>query len=331
MKDIADAAGVSVSTVSRVINKTAPISPEVTENVLETMDKLGYQPRTVADINTGQRNIAVFVPDIANEFYAKCVQSIMDEAWKNDYAVVLGATKHQQLTSSKYVKSMIQSGTKGIIFFGGSAMEESLILNTEKKIPVVLGDRELSSANLDSVVTDNRNIMSQSVTRLYHAGYREIGYISEDLHMSNIRDRYQGFLEGMKANGLSIDKNWVICDELLRLNKTENAYELIYNNLMHTDRHPEILLCSSDLIAIGALSALQLAKIRVPREVGVIGFDDISIARYMDPPLTTIAQDMDKLGKQCFYTLLDRIAAPKQPPKKVVVKAKFITRQTVLF
>jgi len=155
MQDVAEAAGVSVATVSHVVNRTARISAETVQKVQTAMEQLGYQPQRSAELNHGNRTIGVFIPDISNEFYACVVQGIFEEAWKNNYAVMVCSIRHHHKAEASYTRSLIQNNIKGLIFCGGMTDDESYILNAMKYIPVVLCDRKLSAVSVDSVGTDN--------------------------------------------------------------------------------------------------------------------------------------------------------------------------------
>ena len=328
MEDVAKEAGVSVTTVSHVINQTASITEETADRVRQAIIRLGYAPRASADLNRGQRIIGVFTPEISNEFYARSIQSVFQAAWEQDYAVMVCSMQHRHQAETSYIRSLIQSGVKGLIFFGGASENERQIINAAKRVPVVLGDRRMPNGPIDCVSTDNVDIMRRLVTRMVRAGYTRIGYVSEDMIMSNCADRYQGYRQGMADNGLTVDDHWVYLLQELRLNKMENTYR--YFQSAHLGKSlPQVFLCSSDLIAVGLMAALKERGYRIPRDVGVVGFDDISIAAFTDPPLTTVAQDMRQLGRSCFQVLLNRMENRNQTPQETIIRAKIVVRDSV--
>jgi LacI family transcriptional regulator len=328
MEDVAKEAGVSVTTVSHVINQTASITEETSDRVRQAIVRLGYVPRASADLNRGQRIIGVFTPEISNEFYARSIQAVFEAAWEQDYAVMVCSMQHRHQAETSYIRSLIQSGVKGLIFFGGASENERQIIHAAKRVPVVLGDRRMPNGPVDCVSTDNVDIMNRMVNRLARAGYTKIGYVSEDMIMSNCADRYQGYRQGMAANGLTADERWVYLLPELRLNKMENTYRYFKNTSL--GRHlPQVFLCSSDLIAVGLMAALKERGYHIPRDVGVVGFDDISIAAFADPPLTTISQDMRQLGRSCFRALLNRMENRNQTPQETIVRAKIVLRDSV--
>ncbi|MBP3588581.1 MAG: LacI family DNA-binding transcriptional regulator, partial [Clostridia bacterium] len=316
------------TTVSHVINQTASITEETSDRVRQAIQKLGYVPRASADLNRGQRIIGVFTPEISNEFYARSIQAVFEAAWEQDYAVMVCSMQHRHQAETSYIRSLIQSGVKGLIFFGGASENERQIIHAAKRVPVVLGDRRMPNEPIDCVGTDNAEIMRRMIGKLVRAGYTRIGYVSEDLIMNNCADRYMGYRQGLADHGLTVNERWVYLLAELRLNKAENTYHY-FLNLERGQSMPQIFLCSSDLIALGLMAALKARGLRIPRDVGVVGFDDISIAAFADPPLTTIAQDMHQLGRACFQALLNRMENRNQTPQEIIVRSKIVQRDSV--
>lgn len=328
MEDVAREAGVSVTTVSHVINGTASISPETVARVWEAVKELGYKPRASSELRGGKRVIGIFAPDIANEFYSSCIQVIFEEAWNHGYAVMVCDTRHQEEAENSFIKSLLSMGVCGLIFLGGLA-DENYILEAAKQVPVVLGDRTILNHPMDAVITDNVGIMRRLVSRLASSGYKRIGYVGQDTEMSNVNERYMGFKIGMEENGLEAQDEHIYLKESLRLNKAANANALIKRELQSGKKLPEVFLCSSDLIAVGVMSALQEGGLRVPQDIGVVGFDDISIAAFTRPPLTTVAQNITQMGRKCFSALLSLMENPEHSTVQIVVNAKIVTRGSV--
>lgn len=328
MEDVAREAGVSVTTVSHVVNQTATISQDTIGRVQAAIAALGYKPKASAELRGGKRIVGIFAPDIANEFYSNCIQVIFEEAWNHNYAVMVCDTRHHEKVEGSYIKSLIANNICGLIFLGGTADERD-ILEAAKQVPVVLGDRTIFNHPLDAVVTDNTDIMRRLVAKLAGSGYRRIGFLGQDLEMSNVKDRFMGFKIGLEENGLEMNPDWVHLSRSLRLNKAANANALIKRELAAGRAMPQIYLCSSDLIAIGVMSGLQEEGFRVPRDIGVVGFDDISIAAFTQPPLTTVAQNMLQLGRNCFLALLGQMEGAAHSPQQIVVNAKLVLRGSV--
>jgi len=329
MADIARNAGVSVTTVSHVLNHTANISKETTQRVLAAAKELNYIKNKAAEHKAQKsKTIGILVPDISNEFYSCCIQAICDAAWAHNYKPIVCGMCHDERIATKYIKTFIKDGVSGLIFFGGF-LEEKYIINASKKVPVVLGDRYLLNHSIPSVITDNSSVMRRLVAKLAKAGYRKLGFITEDLEMSNIKDRYMGFKMGIEENGLPWLSEFIIHDKRLRLDKLTNSKELMNEYLADRRKLPEVFLTTSDMIAIGVMSSLREAGYDIPRDIGIVGFDDITIAAHAYPPLTTVAQNMKLLGKSCFMKFLDSIEERETANSQMVINAKIVLRESV--
>jgi len=329
MADIAQATGVSVTTISHVLNHTASISPETTSRVLKAVKQLNYVHRKAAPNNVSKgKTVAVLVPDISNEFYSRCIQAICEAAWAHNYMAVVCGACHEKRIETKYIKKFIKDGISGLIFFGGF-LDEKYIIDAASKVPVVLGDRYLLNHSIPTVITDNIGVMRRLIAKLAKAGYTKIGFISEDLEMTNMKERYMGFKMGIEENCLSYMSDFIYNDKSLRLNKILNGKKMMDKLLAEKRSMPEVFLTSSDLIAIGIMSSLHEAGYRIPQDIGIVGFDDTTFAAHTYPPLTTVAQNMAQLGKSCFSRLLDSIDGHDITNSQMVINAKIIIRESV--
>ncbi len=330
MSDVASKAGVSITTVSHVLNRTAPISKETADKVMEAVSQTRYNPpvRLASKLKGESRTIGIFVPDISNEFYSRFVQAIYNASWDNGYTALMCGTRHDRQVGSRYIKELIRGGVAGFIVIG-SSIEEKHVIAASERVPVVLGDYHLLNFPVSSVITDNGGAMRQLVRRLKNAGYRRIGYISQDLHMSNVQDRYMGFKMGLEENDLPSYEKEIICSEFLRFEKIATSYQLFKAKLAKKAQLAEVYACSSDLIAVGVLAALAEAGYSVPRDVGVVGFDDITLAAYTRPALTTVAQNIEQLGKSCFDMLLRKLNSENEPVQQIVIGSRLIARDSV--
>lgn len=330
MADVAREANVSITTVSHVINLSATISAETTKRVHSAIEKLDYQTSKASSVlkSNDKRMIGILTPDISNEFYSRCVQAACEEAWRQDYIALVCGTRHDKNAEVKHIKALIKNGVSGLILFGGM-LDERYIMEAAKKIPVVLGDRYLLNHPVPSVITDNISAMRQLMARLSKAGYKRVGYISEDLGMSNVKDRYMGFKIGLEESGVPFLPEHVHFSASLRLDKIEAAHRFVQEQILAKSALPEVYVCTSDLIAAGVLAALFEAGYRVPRDIGVVGFDGITLSAYTRPPLTTIAQNMRQLGKNCCLALSQQLEGGDRFTKQIVVNTKLIVRESV--
>lgn len=329
MVEVAKMSGVALSTVSHVINGTASISDETKTRVLEVIQELNYTPNALARGLRQRRSniIGIIVPDISNEFYAKSASAIVESAGEDGIVPILVDTGYSIQRERKSVETLIQSRADGLIFIGGGKDEKLIDLAVKANTTVVLGDRRYK--NYNSVEFNNYDMMYYIIENLYESGYRKIGYISESLDMINLQDRYEGVMAGLKEFGIAINEEWILKDCFLKLDKVDGAkifmQKIIAN--MDGDDMPEVFLASSDMIAAGIMDALMTNGFSVPEDIGVIGYDDITLARYYYPAITTVHQDCVELGKNCYELLKKSIGSETEA--HVVLKNKYIQRNSV--
>ncbi|MBC5647621.1 LacI family DNA-binding transcriptional regulator [Christensenella tenuis] len=298
--DVAKQANVSIGTVSNVLNHAANVSEKTKRKVEEAIGILSYSPNDAArSIRTGRtHSIGIVVPDIMNEYYAKTIQALMDAAYKENYTALITCFKNRPQYEEKLLNMLIDRRVEAIGIMGG-VEDNELVKEVAQKVPVLLIDRRIEGSGLSAVQFDNCSALMEMVAVLKEAGYRKIGYMSETLAMTNIADRYQGFLQAMKGNGLAVDESCVWLSKDLQLEKNQNGYKLMKKILNERKRSelPEVLLTSSDLIAVGVMDAVKEAGFRIPHDIGIVGFDNITLSNHTFPTLTTVEQDMETIGK----------------------------------
>lgn len=331
MQDVAHLANVALSTVSHVINGTAPISDDTKNVVLAAIKELNYTPNALAR-NLRQNKtdlIGIVAPDIANEFYSKTASTIIKEASSKNCTTVLCDIGHDVERERKSVNALIQRRVDGLIFLGGGNDEDIIQAAYDSGTSIVLADRRYES--FSSVEFNNYEVMKNLVHILYDEGYRRIGYISESLDMINLQDRYNGLMDGLKECGLSVKNEWILSDQWLQLEKVESSNALMQKFIQNKTKEniPEIFITSSDMIAVGIMDALIKNGFSIPNDIGVIGFDNITLARYYQPALTTIEQDCIKFGNTCFQLLFNQM---KEETKDLhlTINTNLIIRNSVI-
>lgn len=307
MKDVAKLANVALSTVSHIINGTAPISDATKERVLHAINELNYTPNALArGLRQNRTNlIGVVMPDMANEFYAKTSSSILQMAEEYNYVTVLINTRFVYDTEKNGVEALIRRRVDGLIFLGGNKDEDIIDMADQANIPVVLADRHYK--DYPSVEFDNITAMGKLIEYLYQKEIRNIGYVSELSNMINIEERYQGFREALNKYNLTVNEDWIIRSPKLKLEKMDTAKEIMENYLKNCSKMPEVFLTSSDMIAVGVINALVEKGFHVPQDIKVAGFDNITISKYNKPSITTMEQNTQMLGSNCFKMLLNEI------------------------
>lgn len=333
MQDVAKQANVALSTVSHVINGTAPISEATKIKVLNVIKKLNYTPNALArGLRQNKTNlIGIVVPDISNEFYSKAASVILKEASARRCATVLCDTGYDFKREKKSVEALIQRRVDGLIFLGGGNDEEILENAYNSDIAIVLADRRYKT--FSSVEFNNYEAMKDLVHILYEDGFRRIGYISESLDMINLKDRYNGITDGLKQHGLTVNDEWILNDKWLQLEKVDTAKALMKKFIKDKSKEnmPEVFITSSDMIAVGIMDALISNGYRVPEDIGVIGFDNITMARYYQPSITTIEQDCTKFGITCFQLLEKKMENEKIEDIHLMINTRLIMRKSIEF
>jgi len=298
MRDVAREARVSQSTVSRFLNHTAPLSAETKERIREVIKKLNYRPHLVARNFKKQRtaSLGLFVPDITNLFYAELSRGVADMAQKRGYSVILYATSYNRDLERSFVRLVEQGQVDGVVV-AYSLIEDSLWnVLFECGIPLVLVDIYPFTERYPSVVMDNEKGIDLALDYLHRLGHNKIAYLGEPPYVLTLVKRQRAFLTGMQRRGLTIRDHWIVVEEKTQLNRVEIGFSL-GKRLLKKSPLPTAVVASSDLVAIGAMKAFLNAGMRIPEDLSVIGFDDILLASYFHPSLTTIRQPKYHMGE----------------------------------
>jgi len=333
--DVARMAGVSAGTVSHVINRTAPISQETKERVLDAIKKLDYRRNANARAlrTSDPKIVGIAVQDISSEYYALCSAGILQRAQEEGYAVITTDGHFSPEVLRSGVNALVERQVNGLIFVGGSRDTESYQSANAAGVPIVFGDRFVEG--FPCVEYNNYETMYKLVQALYKQGYRKFCYYGEELFFQqNLEDRYGGFRDGLRDLGVPDCDVDVLLPEGLEDSKMRKAFELFQEKLealgMRTDHGKRVVLTSNDLLAQGVISALIRGGIRVPEDVAVFGFDNISIAKYSIPSFSTIVQDPYTLGIECFEMLLKRMRNPEEKLENVRLEQKVVLRESSL-
>lgn len=326
LKDVAIAAGVSVSTASRALSGNTIISAETCERVRTEAARLNYTINSAARSLRCRktRSIGVVLPDISGEFYAVCASAILKNARKRDYAVLFTESSHNTDDEKKAVRALMERGVDGILFIGDNTDNEIVKNLFANSVPIVTGDRRI--AGIPSVTYNNRETMYAVTESLYKSGCRSFIYIGEPTDgQDNLKMRYLGFNDFISAHtDIKAEKFF---DSRLHENKLKGGFELFCEKIQKIS--PDAVVTSNDLIAIGIISAAQKAGINIPLKMSVTGFDDLLASEYMVPPLSTVRQDIAQLAGLCVSMLDDIISGATV--SDAVIKQEIILRKSVRF
>jgi DNA-binding LacI/PurR family transcriptional regulator len=323
--DIAKEAGVSIATVSKVINGKGRISAETRSAVFTIMERLDFQPSVIASALTGKKTftLGLLVPDISNPFFAEIARAIEDQGHQLGYSVVMCNTDNKDVKVERYISLLLQKSVDGIIIATGIEKKEIIEQLLARGLPIVLIARELPMIAVDTVVVDDYVGGCMAANHLLQLGHTEIAILSESHKVSSSRERVRGFKQTMSDAGHDFNEQWLkVCDYRVEDGKNKTM-ELLQENIL-----PSAIFACNDMLAVGALQAAKELKIRVPKELSIISFDNTILSSVTNPPLTTIAQPMEQLGKLAVDLIVENIKQDKPMKQRIVLRPEIIVRES---
>lgn len=311
IKDIAKIAGVSVSTVSKIINNYSEISEDTKTKVQQIIKETGYTPSNSAKtLATKSSNLigVIFAGmlnvDFTHPFFIEVLNSFKKQMGLLGYDLIFFSNeKFQSGDTNDYLARCLHFNVDGCLLITGQELETSISELDNSAIPCIGVDLKLSGDNSGYIMSDNFKLSTKVVEHFYLLGYRELGYIgsSSESEISNIRE--SGFRKALEDLGLPINENWFLNgSNFFEASGYETMRRMIANGNL-----PRAIFAASDQLAIGAMRALKESSIAVPGTVAIIGCDDIEACNYTTPLLTTIKQNKDKIGRLAALMLYDLI------------------------
>lgn len=325
IKDVAKEAGVSIATVSRVLNDVDVVNEETKKKVLEAISKLGYRPNIVARSLKTQRTrtIGIIIPDISSQFYPEIVRGAEDVANIYNYNIMLCNTDLDPEKEIEYLRVLKEKMVDGVLYMSTSLESNILELINQLQLPMVLVETTSREGDIPSVTIDNEKAAFDGVDYLIKKGNKKIAYIGahEDAeHASALR--YEGYKKALEQNNIKLNQGIVYFGGL----KVHDGYEGI--NIILQNDNLDAVFCASDEIAMGVINALRDKNIKVPEEVDVIGFDNIYSASVFYPKLTTVAQPMYDMGSVGMRMLIKIINKQELEFNKYVLNHKLVERDS---
>ncbi|MEE9618293.1 MAG: LacI family DNA-binding transcriptional regulator [Anaerolineae bacterium] len=327
IKDIAKAAGVSHSTVSRALSDSPLIKAETKARIQQLAQEMGYSPDAIARSLVTQRThtVGVVVTTITDPFVAEVVQGIEDTAQENDYSVILASSASEPERELAAVE-MLRAKRVDSLIVTSSRVGALYLEHLERfGVPVVLvnNHNRQSGRYTFSVSVDNQHGGHLATAHLIQRGHRRIGYVSGPADHSDDAERLAGYRLALDESGITFDPALVVHGNG-RLDGGERALR----TLAGLAEPPTAVFCYNDMTAIGLISAARQAGLSVPDDLAVVGFDDIPLAAHVYPSLTTVAQHQRDMGRQAMNMALALMAADDStmPFSDVVVEGRLIVR-----
>ncbi len=324
IKDVAKAASVSHSTVSRAL-ANSPLIPAKTRHRVERIaKKLGYTPNAIARGLVTQRThaIGVIVTSIADPFVAEVVRGIEQIAGDNGYRVVLGTSHNDPEREINSVKALREWRVDGVIVASSRVGSLYSSILQDIGVPIVLINNQQQGSFIHSIAIDDTQGAKLATNHLLALGHRTIGHICGPKGYAASKNRLAGYRSALKKAGIIFDPTLVVAGN----GRIEGGAQ-ITRLLSHTPI-PTAVFCYNDITAIGALSTLRQHRIRVPADMALVGFDDIAFGMYVDPPLTTIHQPMLEMGQQAMHMALTLMNDPASQVSDVVIPGELIVRES---
>jgi LacI family transcriptional regulator len=325
---IAEEAGVSYQTVSRVINNRPDVAAETRERVQHVIATLGYQPNAIARSLASKRTrtLGLITADLSEYFYAQMIVGAQAEARNQGYRFMLGSVERNPHNEPEFVRMMAERHVDGLLLARiGTATENDYINQLlQDSVPLVTTSYHLQDAPLTVVDVDNVAGANMATRHLLELGHRHIAMITGPMDIQSAHDRVTGYTQALAEAGFGTEQSLIAHGDW----QHRSGY-LAMQDLLARGRRFTAVFAHNDSMAIGALHALRQARLRVPQDISIVGYDDRPEAAYADPPLTTIRQPTHEVGVIATRLLIQAIEQPAMAPQQILLGVELIQRDSV--
>lgn len=330
IRDVARRARVSIATVSRAVNRVSSVDPELAKRVWKAVEETGYVPNTQARalVSGRSRILGLIVSEITNPFFPELVQEFENLAVAQGYEVMIGSTNYDPEKTESIFRRMLQRNVDGVAVMTFGVEEELVRKLVEREFPLVFVDAGPDLPNIRVLKVDYAEGIREAVQHLAALGHRGIAFISGPLHMRSALARRDGFVNSMAELGIEVPAEFVV-----EGTHTMEGGMAAMQRLAALPVLPTAVVCSNDMTAIGALHALDRTTHKVPKEISVVGFDDIHLAQFMLPPLTTVRMSCKNLAASAVEALRAGIEPghPKAAMKDWPIPTHLVVRKSSTF
>lgn len=329
IKDVAEKAGVSIATVSRVINEIhGHYNTETKEKIVKTIESLNYQPNLVArSLRSRKTHTVDFIVPELQPFFAEILKGVQYVAKKKGYSIVLCNTDYDPRQEAAYVDSLLERRVDGGIFTSGVVQNQHILRLKEEEIPIVLIEKFIKDPDIPRVLIDNISAARKAVNYLIELGYRDIGFISAPVEMVPFKDRFEGYKRALYENMIPCESSNVYIKDSIRRESLRDGYQLM-KRIIRQRNYPRAFFIVSDTLAIGAMKAIRDFGMKVPDDIAIIGFDDIEMASFCEPPLTTMAQPKYELGVKGMELLVKAMSGVRLRNKEIELEVELVVRES---
>jgi len=330
IRDVAKRAGVSIATVSRAVNRITSVDPELAKRVWKAVEEVGYvpNPQARALVSGRSKMLGLIVSEITNPFFPELVQEFENLAVAQGYEVMIGSTNYEPVRTEMLIRRMLQRNVDGVavMTFG---IEEDLVKKlVESEFPLVFVDAGPKLPNIRVLKVNYGGGIREAVQHLAALGHRNIAFITGPLRLRSAAARRDAFLSSMDELGLEVPSEHIVEGD-----HTMEGGMAAMEGLVASAELPTAVLCSNDMTAIGVFHALYRTTYKVPEDISVVGFDDIHLAQFMLPPLTTVQMSCKDLATAAVQALRAGIEPdhPRAAQKEWPISTRLVVRQSSAF
>ncbi|WP_263410332.1 LacI family DNA-binding transcriptional regulator [Terriglobus tenax] len=332
LADVARLAEVSTMTASRAVNESGYVSDEVRRRVMKAAAKLGYRPNMLARQLKGRKlnAIGILLPDIANPFSSELVSGIKQVCDEQGFTTFIATSDRSVDEEQASLQSFIDHRVDGLIVATrGTTMGDKVLQKiAQQKVPLVNIGRPINSPGIDSVTANHYQGAFDAVQHLVKAGHRRIGFLGIAAGEGSSLRRYQGYLAALEQAGIKPSSDYTAGPpESLAFSTQKDGYEA-FLQLAGLRRPPTAYFARNDFTALGAMHAARTLGLRIPHDIAIAGFDNIPLAAFAAPPLTTVEQPIHAQGEQAARFLLERIEQPDLPARNAMMACRLIVRES---
>ncbi|MFJ1650145.1 LacI family DNA-binding transcriptional regulator [Streptomyces sp. NPDC088337] len=323
IKDVAAAAGVSVATVSRVLNENPSVSADARARVLAAVEALGYRPNAVArSLRTHRtRTLGLVISDVLNPYFTALARSVEEEARALGYSVIIGNADERPDLQDHHIRTLLDRRIDGLLVSPTDGGSPLMLDAARAGTPMVFVDRWIEGVDVPVVRSDGRAAVRDLVAHLYGLGHRRLAIIAGPAATTTGRERVEAFREALAAHGLPLPDAYIGQGDF-----KAGSGRRVTEGFLGLPEPPEAVFAADNLMALGALDAIRAREMRVPDDIALAAFDDVPWFPHTDPPITAIAQPTGELGRAAVRALVDRMAG--RPARSVTLPARLVVRRS---
>lgn len=326
MKEVADEAQVSIATVSRVLNNTGYVSPDLELRVRQAMEKLQYHPSQLARSLRRQetRTVGVLIPQLNQPFFSTLAYAVEKSLFAQDYRTLICSAEEDGDKEKEYIEMLLRQRVEGVVVVPTGHSAENLKPLIQRDIAIVLVDRDLAGLQVSRVLSDNFTGGYTGMKHLLELGHRDIGVIGAPAYSEAMVQRLAGVRKALDEYGANRRPELLITGSMHQFEMGHTATR----QLLQQTPHPTAIFALTDVMAVGVMHAAAEADLNLPDDLSIMGYDNIPMSSFSIPALTTISQPIYEMGEMAAERLLAHIHDPSLPDETITLQTDLIVRQS---